>query len=57
MFRCKKDEKGYWHHDELYTVGRPEEDLLLELNLMDLFPGLLKDVMVVREDEEVGRRR
>jgi hypothetical protein len=38
-------------------VARPEEDLLLELNLMDLFPGMLSDVRLVREDDEDGRRR
>ena len=38
-------------------VGRREEDLLLELNLMDLFPGMLSDVRLVREDDEDGRRR
>jgi hypothetical protein len=38
-------------------VARPEEDLLLESNLMDLFPGMLSDVRLVREDDEDGRRR
>ena len=36
----------------VHVVGRRPEDAQLERELLDLFPGMLKDVRLVREGED-----
>lgn len=47
-------EGNYYHCSELQPLGRPEEDVLLERELMAMFPGILKDVRLVREEKELA---
>jgi hypothetical protein len=56
VFHCQKDEPGYWHCNMVHVVGRRPEDAQLERELIDLFPGMLKDVRLVQEGEDDGRR-
>lgn len=56
LFHCQKDELGYWHCNIVHVVGRRPEDAQLERELIDLFPGMLKDVRLVGEGEDDGRR-
>jgi hypothetical protein len=53
-FHCQKDEPGYWHCNMVHVVGRRPEDAQLERELIDLFPGMLKDVRLVREGEDAA---
>ncbi len=58
IFDCQKEEPGYWHCNMVHMVGRPPEDtqleqeLMLEQELIDMFPGMLKDVRLVGEEDE-----
>ena len=54
VVHCEKHEDGFFYCHELQTVGRREEDVQLEKELMAMFPGMLKDVRLVREGEELA---
>jgi hypothetical protein len=52
VVHCEKHEDGFFYCHELQTVGRREEDVQLEQELMAMFPGMLKEVRLVREGQE-----
>lgn len=51
IVHCEKHEDGFIYCNELQTVGRREEDIHLERELMAMFPEL-RAVRLVREGEE-----
>jgi len=51
IVHCEKHEDGFFYCHELQTVGRREEDVQLEQELMAMFPSL-RAVRLVREGEE-----
>jgi hypothetical protein len=53
IVHCEKHEDGFFYCHELQTVGRREEDVQLEQELMAMFPGMLKEVRLVREGQEL----
>ena len=55
IIHCEKHEDGYFYCHEVHELRREEDRQLereLERELMAMFPGMLKDVRLVREGEE-----